>query len=408
MTIRRTLMSAAATALALGAGAASAEEIVLGATAPLTGPAANSGEAHRQGMELAVKEWNEGRGDYVNEGGEHPTFRLVIEDQNSKPEVAVSAVQRMVTRDGIKLLLGDTLHSHVTMALMELSPQFNLPILSIEPVSTLIADKVVSDPEKYAMYWKGNYNSEGYGNAVDQFVEWATGKGLLDPGEKKLAFVIEDTDYGHANADTIIDLLGADGWTHATTETLPAGSTDFYPVLTKLRAEDPDLTVSVFTAVNSGVALVRQMQEQAIPGRHLAIYYPTKTEFVEQVGDAAEGLVWASLQYAPELSEAHKAFDDKIVAEYGNPSTYSQAQAYCITMLGMRAIEQAGADDPKAISDAIGASDYECLTGRLVFNPENHTVIDGEGYIPIPVAQIQDGHNQIIWPESSASAEMVQ
>jgi len=405
--LKRLLATSALALAALAPLGAGAEDIAVGAIAPLTGPAANSGEALRQGMQLAVKEWNEGRGDYVNADGQHPTISLTVEDNNSKPEVGVSAAQRMITKNGIKLLIGDALHSHVTMALMELAPQFDLPILSAEPVSTLIADKVKSDPEKYALYWKGNYNSTAYGDAVHDFVAWAIDKGLIDAGGKKLAFVVEDTDYGHSNADTITDLFKADGWTVVANEAVPPGSTDFYPQLTKLKGEAPDLTVSVFTAVNSGVSLVRQMSEQAMPGRHMAIYYPTKTEFMEQIGAAGEGLMWTSLQFAPEVVPAHKAFDEKIQAEYGNPATYSHAHAYCTTMIGLRALETAGGTDPKAVSDAIGNTDYNCLIGRFKFNPEDHTVIGGGDYLPLPVAQIQDGVNQLIWPEANATAPAV-
>lgn len=398
----------ATTALALASLsplAVAAEEIAIGAIAPLTGPAANSGEALRQGMELAVKEWNEGIGDYVEPEGDHDTITLTVEDNNSKPEVGVSAAQRLITRNGIKLLIGDALHSHVTMALMELAPQFDLPILSAEPVSSLIADKVKSDPEKYALYWKGNYNSTAYGETVHDFVAWAVDKGLIDAGGKKLAFIIEDTDYGHSNADTIADLFEADGWTVVADEAVPAGSTDFYPQLTKMKGDPPDLTVSVFTAVNSGVSLVKQIAEQAMPGRHMAIYYPNKPEFMEQVGTAGEGLMWTSLQFAPDVVPAHKAFDDKVEAEFGNPATYSHAHGYCITMIGLRALETAGSTDPKTISDAIGATDYDCLIGRFKFDPSDHTVIGGGDYLPLPVAQIQNGTNQLVWPATVATAQ---
>lgn len=405
--LTRLLATSALAFATLAPLAAVGQEIAVGAIAPLTGPAANSGEALRQGMELAVKEWNAGKGDYVTPDGTHPTVALSVEDNNSKPEVGVSAAQRLITRNGIKLLIGDALHSHVTMALMELAPQFDLPILSAEPVSTLIADKVKSDPEKYALYWKGNYNSSAYGETVHDFVTWAIGSGLIAKGGKKLAFVIEDTDYGHSNADTITELFEGDGWTVAASEAVPAGSTDFYPQLTKLKGVAPDLTVSVFTAVNSGVSLVKQMSEQAMPGRHLAIYYPTKPEFMDQVGDAGEGLVWTSLQFAPEVVPAHKDFDDRVQAEYGNPATYSHAHGYCIMTIGLRALEAAGGTDAEAISDAIGATDYNCLIGRFKFDPSDHAVIGGGEYLPLPVAQIQSGKNQLIWPEANATAPAV-
>lgn len=403
--LRRLLVTSALALAAFAPLTAGAQEIPVGAIAPLTGPAANSGEALRQGFLLAVKEWNEGKGDYVTPDGQHPTIALTVEDNNSKPEVGVSAAQRMITRNGIKLLIGDALHSHVTMALMELAPQFDLPILSAEPVSTLIADKVKSDPEKYALYWKGNYNSSAYGETVHDFVGWAVEKGVIAAEGKKLAFVIEDTDYGHSNADTITELFEKDGWTVVASEAVPAGSTDFYPQLTKLKGAAPDLTLSVFTAVNSGVSLVRQISEQALPGRHMAIYYPTKPEFMDQVGDAGEGLIWTSLQFAPDVVPAHKEFDDRIQAEFGNPATYSHAHGYCTMMIGLRALETAGGTDPKAVSDAIGASDYNCLIGRFKFDFADHTVIGGGEYLPLPVAQIQSGVNQLIWPEANATAE---
>ena len=57
------------------------------------------------------------------------------------------------------------------------------------------------------------------------------------------------------------------------------------------------------------------------------------------------------------------------------------------------------------MSDAIGASDYNCLIGRFKFDSADHTVIGGGEYLPLPVAQIQSGVNQLIWPEANATAE---
>ena len=134
------------------------DAVKLGVIAPLTGPAANTGAAHREGIELAVKDWNDGKEHATDDA---PTATVVFEDSNSKPEVAISAAQRLMTRESVDLIIGDTLHSHVTLALMEMAPQYGVPILSAEPVSSAIADKVLSDPERYKLYYKGNYNSDG-------------------------------------------------------------------------------------------------------------------------------------------------------------------------------------------------------------------------------------------------------
>ena len=400
----RSLLAAGILGAGLFTGAASAQDfnVTIGAVGPLTGPAANTGKDHRQGLELAVKEWNEGKGDYVTKNPPKVTF--MMEDSSGKPEVAVSAAQRLITRDKINMLIGDTLHSHVTLALMELAPQYNLPILSAEPVSSAIADKVKADPDRYQLYWKGNWNSDGYGTAVHDFYDWAFANKTLDPGDKKIAFVVEDTDYGIANAQKIGDLFKADGWTVAATETVPPATTDFYPQLSKLRDAAPDVIVSVFTVPNSGVAFVRQMKEQALEGSHLAIYYPTKPEFMQQAADIAEGMYWAALTFSAELNPAHKAFSDKVEAEYGNPGTYSTAHAYCTMEIALRAIDAAGSTDPKAIAEKLSQTDYDCVVGRAKFG-EDHAVQSGPDFIPVPVAQIQGGKNQIIWPENVATAK---
>ena len=388
--------------LALLAGPAAAQDAKIGVIAPLTGPVANTGEALRQGMELAVKEWNEGQGDYVTD--DPPEVEVLIEDSNSKPEVAISAAQRLVASEGIDLLIGDALHSHLTLALMEFAPQYDLPMLSAEPVSSAIAEKVMEDPERYALYWKGNYNSDGYGIAVHDFHDWAFENGVLDPGAKRIAFVVEDTDYGLSNAEKIGELFEEDGWEVVATETVAANQTDFFPQLSKLRDLEPDVTVSVFTVVNSGAAFVRQMDEQALETQHLGIYYPTKPEFLDQAADVAEGMIWAALQFSPDITPEHGAFSDKVEAEYGVPATYSHAHGYCTMVIALRALDAAGGTGAEAVGREIGDTEYDCIIGRFDFG-EDHAVQSGEGFLPVPVAQVQDGAYQVIWPESVATAE---
>ena len=377
------------------------DAVKLGVIAPLTGPAANTGAAHREGIELAVKDWNEGKEHATDDA---PTATVVFEDSNSKPEVAISAAQRLMTRESVDLIIGDTLHSHVTLALMEMAPQYGVPILSAEPVSSAIADKVLSDPERYKLYYKGNYNSDGYGQAVHGFYRWAFENDVVPEGDKKIAFVVEDTDYGIANAEKIGALFEADGWEVVATETTPTGTTDFYPQLSKLRGLDPDVLVSVFTLANSGTSFVRQLDEQALEASHLAIFYPTRPEFQAEAPEIADGLFWAALQFSPEITPAHKAFADRIEAEYGHPGNYSHAHAYCTAMVALRAIDEAGGTDADAVAEKIGATSYDCLVGTMEFG-DDHTVKSGAEFIPIPVAQQQGDMNQIVWPENVATAE---
>lgn len=375
---------------------AAAEEITIGVIGPLSGPAANTGVAARQAIELAVKEWNDGKG--PSETATPPKVKVIFEDAQSRPEVGVSAVNKLFTRDNVDLILGDTLNSSVALAVMDLAEPFNRAVVSVEPVSTEIAKKIVSNPEKYRNVWKGNYNSDGYGNAVHGFYSWMIEQGHLKPKNKTIAYVIEDTDYGKSNEEIISQLFAKDGWTTTTIEAVPPGHADFYPQLSKLRQNPPDIVVSVFTNASSGLAYVRQFQEQGIEASSMGIYYPTKPEFMEQVGQTGEGMVWASLQYAPELYDTHKKFDDAIRAEYNVGATYSHAQDYCVTNIVLRALEAAGSADADKVSAELAKTDYNCIIGRYIFGDDDHTIKHGPDFLPVPVAQIQDGKNVVLWP----------
>lgn len=376
---------------------ARAEEVTIGAVAPLTGPAANSGVSLQQGMQLAIDEYN------AAPSPKHKV-RIQFEDSQSRPEIAVGAGQKLITRDGAKLLIGEAFHSHVTMAMMELAPQFNVPVLSAEPVSSEIAKKVRSNPDRYKLYWKGDLNSDAYGHATRDTIQWLMDKNGFKPARKTIAFVIEDTDYGRSNAQQIAELMKPDGWSVAATEAVPLGYTDFYPQLSKLRADPPAVIVTVFTAVNSGVAFVRQFSEQGLSSLHFAIFYPRQPEFFAQAGSVADGLLWTPMQLDPKNVPKHREFDAKIRKAFNREASASHAYGYCVMKVALDALDKAPSLEPAPVAEAIGKTDLDCVIGHWQFNQDDHSAKAGPDFIPLPTAQVEKGQSAIIWPEKAAGA----
>jgi branched-chain amino acid transport system substrate-binding protein len=404
--IRRRALLFAAALSALCATASlghAAEPVKIGVVAPLTGPAANSGIALRQGMEIAAEEWNAKGGVTVN--GEKTPVSIIFEDSQSRPEVGVSAAQKMINRDKIDLLIGEAFHSSVTVALMELAPQFKIPVLSGEPVSSEIAKKVAADPEKYQLFWKGDFNSEAYGEALHDVYAGIAATGKFTPRKKSIAFIVEDTDYGRSNAEMTAELFKRDGWSVATVETVPLGYADFYPQLTKVRSLQPDVLVSIFTSVNSGAGLVRQYQELGVDALHMAVYYPLRPEFADQAGNAADGLVWLPLQFDPRSSPALAKFATQVREKFNVAASSDHAFGHGILNVALEAVNNAGTRDAAKISESLGKTDYTGLHGRWVFDPKNHTAKAGADFIPIPAAQIQDGRNVVIYPGKRAAGK---
>ncbi|WP_164745661.1 ABC transporter substrate-binding protein [Neobacillus mesonae] len=385
-----------------GAGG-SADGIKIGVTGPLTGPTANSGIALKQGMEIAVEEWNEKGGIEID--GEKTKVKMFYEDNQGKPAQGVSAAEKLFNNENVDFLIGDAFSSSVTMAVMDLASQYEKPILSGEAVSGAISEKVEKDPDKYKYYWKGNFSSDAYGKTVYETIKSLIDSGEFKPKDKTIAFVIEDTDYGRSNVASAEELFKKDGWKVVAFETVEVGYTDFYPQLTKMKSVKPDVLVSCFTAVSSGVALAKQFNETKMTALHYGIYYPLRPEFAEEAQGAADGLLWTPLFFDPELRENQKDLAAKVKEKYNVDATGDHASGYDVMKLALSSIENAKSLDANKIVEELSKIKIDALLGTYAFEQKNHTVRAGEGFISVPTAQIQNGKNAIVWPESIATSK---
>lgn len=382
---------------------ASARDITIGVIGPLSGPAANSGISMRQSYEVAAEQINKAGG--IEIGGAKSKVKLIFEDSASRPEVGVSAAQKLLTRDNVDILVGDTIASSVTLALMEVAPSFGKFMMSGQPVSIEIAKKIKSDPTRFANFWKAGFNSDAYADALFGSVQDLIKKGAVKTDKKTIAFIVEDTDYGKSNVEYTEALYKKDGWKVSSSETVPLGHADFYPQLSKLRGNEPDVLVSIFTSVNSGIALVKQIKEQGLKSLHLAVYYPIRPEFLKGAGASANGLLWTPLFFDPVNNPKHKAFSEMFKTEAKIDGNGDHAQGYCQMTMLLENIKKAGSTEPAKLSEAFAKTDSQCPVARLVYDTEIHTPKTGADFFPVPIAQIQNGTSFAIWPSTAATSE---
>lgn len=380
-------------------------EVRIGVTLPLTGPAAEAGVAMRQAMEMAEEEVNARGG--VKLGDQRARLKVLFEDNQSKPEVGVSGAEKLITRDKIHYLVSDAFHSSVTMATMELAPKYSLPVVSAQPVSEEIVKKILANKQRYRYFWKSDFGSTAYANAVFGTTRWLVDKKELIPKTKTIAFLIEDTDYGRSNAERARELFQSIGWRGVAMETVPIGHTDFYPQLGKIRAQSPDVLMTVFTALSSGVALAKQFSELGVTAVHLAIYYPIRPEFIPQAGKASEGILWAPLSFDPATVAHQKAFAQKVRTKFNVVPTSDHAYGYDAIYNAVDSIERAGSLEPSKVIQAVATIDRKGIIGRFQFDQNLQQGKDGPDFLPVPMAQIQNGKNVIVWPEAMAAAKYV-
>lgn len=94
MPVWKIALTAAVALSALGLSAASADEIVIGASLPLSGPLAGFGNFQKWGYERAVAEVNKAGGIMVD--GQKKPVKLIVRDDKTDPNAAASNTETLI------------------------------------------------------------------------------------------------------------------------------------------------------------------------------------------------------------------------------------------------------------------------------------------------------------------------
>jgi len=381
--------------------------IKVGAVGPLTGPSSESGIAAQQGQELAVAEWNAKGGLKIDD--KYYEIELLYEDSTGTPETAVAAAEKLLSVDKVEVIFAETLISSCILPTMDLCAKYpNVVFSTIEGVSTNIPKKFAENPSAYFNFFKACWSADTYGQNVADGAMYLVEQGAIPADKKTVAYVVEDTDYGRSNASAAEKVFAEYGWTTVAFEVSPAGNTDFYSQISKIIEIDPDIVVSCFVPVASGIAYLKQVQELGVEWSDIAIVYPTKPGFYEDTGAACKNLFWTPIEFnkeSPEMVEFAKKINDMFKVSL----TKCQVSGYDVTNMMFEAIEKAGTTNAKdGLAEAYGASQYKGLLGTFAFD-ENHCAKSGEEFLHLALGQVQSDAKAslIVWPEAMQQSKPV-
>jgi branched-chain amino acid transport system substrate-binding protein len=228
-------MPALVSALVLAAisgcgGGAKPSVILVGSYLGLTGHSATFGQSTQNGIVMAFDEVNAAGGI----GGK--TLKVIVEDDQGRPEEAATAVQKLISQDGVIAVLGDV-------------PSSNSRVPMITPSST---NPRVTETGDYI--FRVCFIDPFQGTVMAKFA--AEHKGL------KKAGILRDvrSDYSVGLADFFIATFKELGGTIVADEAYSQGDTDFRAQLTSLKAVGPD-AIFVPGYYNDVGLVVRQARE---------------------------------------------------------------------------------------------------------------------------------------------------
>lgn len=345
--MRITVVALALTTLGAVAPAVGQETIKIGLIQPLTGSVAYNGVSDVNGSKIAVAERN-AKGGVLGKKVE-----LVIEDGECQPSKTVNAAEKLIQKDQVPIISG-AFCSSATIAAMSVAEKYKVPLLSG------VSSK--SDLTERGNEWFFRTAE------TDGLLARAFAKILVEQLQlKRIAYIGVNDDWGRGGVEEFSKQIEAMGGETVTKQYFDHGKTDFYTMLTRIRAEKPD-GIFVAAETQDGSILVKQMKELGLESKIFGVGSWATADFVGLAGDAAEG-IHAAVPYAYTIERPeNKRFVEAYKQAYNEmPGKYSAAGYNALNII-MDAIERAGEADPDKIRQALPATNYQGPNGSFQFN----------------------------------------
>jgi branched-chain amino acid transport system substrate-binding protein len=333
-----------------GGAADTTGDILVGFYGSLTGDGASFGQSSREGAELAVDELNAAGGVLGRQ------LRLLVEDDQSKPEEASNAVTKLVTQDKVVAVIGEVA-SRRTLAAAPIAQRYQIPMIT--PAST---NEKVTEVGDYV--FRVCFIDPFQGEVLAKFA-------YNDLKARKVAILRDQSqDYSVGLTDSVAQHFVRLGGQVLPPVSYSGGDADFKAALTRIRSEKPDVLFA--TGYYSEAAIITRQ------ARELGMKMPIL---------GGDGWVGDALQNGREALNNtyisnHYSGDNPDPVVQNFVSTYKKrfnrapdaiaALAYDAIKVLADSLTRAQSTEGPKLREAIATADVPGVTGRLKMNAKRN------------------------------------
>jgi branched-chain amino acid transport system substrate-binding protein len=388
-----------APAASTGAAAPAGNEIVIGATLPLTGAESRIGGFYKEGYELAFEEANQNGG--ISVGGKKMAVRLTLLDDTSAQATAASLADRLINSDKVSFLLG-TYATNLVEAQSVVAEQNSIPYVNGGGAAT-------------AIYKRGYKWVFGLLAPVELLAEsimkWVDGEqqaGRL-PKPASIALLWENTSHGKDFRKGVTEFADkTKNYKVVVDESFELGGKDFSALLGQVKAAKADLFLAD-AHLPDYITMQRQYVTAGLCNKVLSYgARGSEKQAAEALGKKNVEYVMSAVWWSPLLADKNpeaKKFVDTFKAKYqGRVPEWYQALGYETARALFRTIEQAGSLDRNAVKEKLAALKMPSILpgGELIFPAE----FGQQSHAPFVVQQnMPDGSSPIVSPPDAATAK---
>ncbi len=383
---RRSVIGAGVAGLAAASGLAQAQPgpIRIGSTLALTGPLAATAQVHKLVGEIYIEQANK-RGGWLGR-----QLEWVLKDDQSKPDLARTLYEQLVTADKVDLLMG---------------PYATGAILSAMGVAQRY-DKVlvhhtlgVPSLAKYERAFPAWSLGAEPGTTVPNTLFDALAAGPKPP--KTIAVVTSkfpSIQFMSAGAREVAKKRGLEEVLFLEWE---FGNRDFGPIANRIKDAKPDFVFVGAIGLDGNLLLDAMKKIEYVPPQHFYLYpAPGPLVTLPEAKNALSVTIFEEqppFTNAPGAAEFVKLYRERATAaKLPDPSVEVQAGAsYTAWQILEAGVTAAKSLDDKAIATWIKANRIDTIQGKLHFSGTGNYGDD-----LMRIKQVQGGKWTVVWPKS--------
>jgi branched-chain amino acid transport system substrate-binding protein len=339
---------------ALGLGSttpASAEELRIGFIAPMTGIFAQVGKDMANGFQM-----------YLDQHGGKlggATVKFIVEDDQGKPDVAVTKAKKLVLSDKVQIFVGGLLAS-TGYALAPVSNEEKTLYISSIPAADDLTQRQAG---KYPLFFRTGFSSSQPTHPMGQYA--------CDLGYKKVVTIAADYAFGYESVGGFQKAFEDCGGKVIQKIWPPLGTKDFGPYIPTIKA-DAD---AIFTLMVGPMSLQFPKQMRASGFKKPILGGGTSyDEFaLPFMGDEVIGDV-SALQYSAALeTPKNEAFVKAYRSKYGKVPSYYSESNYTTAQIIDEAMQKAGGKwpGPEKFIEIMSGLKIDAVRGPITFEDRN-------------------------------------
>jgi branched-chain amino acid transport system substrate-binding protein len=334
--------------LAIAAPAA-AEEITIGAHMPLTGSLARSGQAFNEGMQVAVKVFNDSQSKH--------RIKVTVIDDESQPAKAVTAVEKLAS-DGAAAIIGGY-GSNIVGPASDTSNRLDKVYITGGAVS----DELVARGNKN--FFRIN-NNAGYQRGVEGLMDELKPNGISIVASTKEAPMLL--------AKGLEESLAKRGF-KVTLHPFDPAITDFKPIINKVKLQDKSEIIFMSAYENDYVGIIRAAKVLKPPVKAIVGAWSLATpKMYSDFPDLMQNVIGTTfLPFPVEVKdEEGKKFAAVYKEMFGKEIEYASTLAFVETMVLSEALARAAdagtLKSPSGLRDEMKKTSRPSPLGRIAFN----------------------------------------